>query len=419
MVFRTMKRTIREIAYAATLWITSPRITYFFAEPIFWLKGMRWKKRVEREKPEKVLVIRLDELGDVVLTSPFLRELRRGLSDAWITLVVSPSVRNLVELCPYVNEVLTYEWKGAELLREFRLHGRAVQLARKRLWSHHFDLAIVPRWDTDSYHASFLAYFSGARWRVGSTGHAGRDKKLANRGYDSLFTRVLNDDTSKHEVERNLDFLRFLGFPIERTELELWIGKDDRDIAKDILKSNRVQSGALIFAFAPGAGHPKRMWPIANFVELGSWLRKKFDAYIMVFGGKGEESLGSEISQQLGAGVINLVGKTTLRQAAALMEHCCIYVGNDSGMMHVASAAGVPVVEISCHPINGLPVHHNSPRRFGPWGVPHSVLQPDLAIDPCSEACTASGSHCINRITVEQVKATVETRLLSTASSYR
>jgi heptosyltransferase-2 len=72
--------------------------------------------------------------------------------------------------------------------------------------------------------------------------------------------------------------------------------------------------------------------------------------------------------------------------------------------MHLAAAANVPVVEISCHPKFGGAVHANSPVRFRPWGVRHVILQPEKAIKPCTQACTALSSHCIVAVTVDQVK---------------
>src|SRR5512141_888224 len=114
-----------------------------------------------------MLVVRLDEIGDVVLMSAFLRELRRNASDASITLVVKPGTRELVERCPYVNEVLPFDWGASGRMATLRLRARAAAMARKELWPRRFDLALHPRWDADYYQASFLTYFSGAATRVG------------------------------------------------------------------------------------------------------------------------------------------------------------------------------------------------------------------------------------------------------------
>ena len=110
---------------------------------------------------------------------------------------------------------------------------------------------------------------------------------------------------------------------------------------------------------------------------------------------------------------INSAEKATLRQAVALLKRCRLFVGNDSGPMHIAAAVGLPAVEISCHPIDGSLFHSNSPRRFGPWGVSHVILQPKNKLDFCTDACNASHAHCIRGVTVEQTKEAITSLLYS------
>jgi ADP-heptose:LPS heptosyltransferase len=392
--------------------VTSPHVTYLVGEPTFWLLGMRGRTRKnDLSQVKRVLVVRLDEIGDVVLTTPFLRELRRNLPNAWITLVVKPAVHNLVELCPYANEVLTYDWSVSGSLAPLQRHWRVLRLAYCYLWSRHFDLAIVPRWDTDYYHATFVAYFSGAPWRVGHSANVNKHKQRLNRSFDRLLTHVLNDRTLRHEVEHNLDVIRFLGGTVQEQSLELWFGEEDEAFVEGVLKSQGVYPEDLLIAFAPGASAPRKMWPLPNFVEIGAWLKREYRARIVVVGGRGEEPLGQEIQRHLGDTAINVTGYTTLRQAGALLKGCHLYVGNCTGPLHLAAAAGVPVVEISCHPAGGSLLHANSPSRFGPWGVPHRVLQPEKALAPCREMCPATQAHCIRGVTVEQVKEAIGARL--------
>ena len=390
-------------------WLATPRAARVVGEPFFWLTGMRRKgQKIDLSQVKRVLVVRLDEIGDVVLTTPFLRELRRNLPNAWVTLVVKPQVYNLVELCPYVNEVLTYDWGEKGRSGELRRHVGAIKLAAQHLWKRKFDLAVLPRWDADHYyHGTFLVYFSGAPWRVGYSEGVISHKRRLNGGYDRLFTHVLNDSTVKHEVEHNLDVIRFLGGQVQDERLELWLSEEDETFTEQMLKSHGVGPDNLLIAFAPGAGVPKRMWPLGNFIELGTWLKSQYAAHLVVGGGRGEERLGRELQQKIGDTVINAVAQTTLRQTSALLKRCHLYVGNDAGPMHLAAAAGIPVVEISCHPLDGSPSHPNSPVRFGPWGVPHIVLQPEKAIAPCSKACNATQAHCILSITVGQVKEAI------------
>lgn len=389
-------------------WPTSPFITKLICDPFFRHRGRRQHNTdINLSQIKRVLVIRLDEIGDVVMTSPFLRELRRNLPNAWITFVVKPSVLNLVENCPYVDEVLASDWEGGRDIHRFQRHWHAWKMARKHLWHRKFDLAILPRRDTDQSHGAFLAYFSGAHLRVGYLSNVLDGKLTYFRNNGHLLTHVINDYALKHEVEYNLEIIRFLGGKVQNEQMEIWLNPVDERFAEQVLKSHGIQPHDLLVGFAPGAAHQKRMWPLSRFVTLGSWLKNEYNAVIVVVGGQGEELLGQVLQQSIDGTVVNIVGKTTLRQTAAVLKSCRLFVGNDSGPMHLAAASSVPVIEISAHPLDGSPFNASSPSRFGPWGVPHRILQPGKAIPPCSDSCISEEAHCISGVAVDQVKEAV------------
>lgn len=401
--------------------IPSARIITALGYPFYRLLGENSVQvNMNLSQVKRVLVVRLDEIGDVVMTTPFLRELRRLLPDAWITLVVKPSVYNLVELCPYVNEVLTYDWRGARLCQPLQRHWRALRLAWKHLWQGRFDLAILPRWDTDGYHGTYLLYFSGARWRIGYSENVTAAKKRDNMGFDRMLTHVLEDNTLKHDVEHNLDVIRFLGGHVQDQRLELWVDDQDKNFADEVLGCSEVEPGDLLVALCPGAGARKRQWPIHKYAEICLWLRSKYQARLLIVGGPGEEPLGRELQSKFGSSAINVVGKTTLRHATAMLKRASLYVGSDAGAMHIAAAVGTPVVELSCHPETGSPYGSNSPSRFGPWCANRKIIQPRDPGLGCSEECVADVPHCILGISVDRVKEAVyellEARSIATGS---
>ena len=266
------------------------------------------------------------------------------------------------------------------------------------------------------YHATFLAYFSGAPWRIGYSETVIKHKKELNKDYDLLLTHAIKDDTLKHEVEHNLDVIRFLGGEILDDRLELWLSEEDIAFAKNLLNNHGVKPDDLLVAFAPGAGASKRMWPIERFAQLGSWLQSTHKARILIIGGPREEVLGQELKQSLGSRAINAAGKTTLRETAALLCQCQVFVGNDAGPMHMAAAANVPIVEISCHPKRGSAWSSNSPLRFRPWKINYVTVQPVIPIPPCKDECTANHPHCIAGVSVESVKRAAEKMLTSSHS---
>ena len=164
----------------------------------------------------------------------------------------------------------------------------------------------------------------------------------------------------------------------------------------------------------PSASERKKIWRLKNYISIADWLYKNYHAHIIVLGNKQEENIGKEMKERSKASIINIVGKTTLRQASAILNRCSLFIGNDSGLMHIASASGIPVIEISCHPISGAPDHPYSPRRFGPWGVAHRILQPETATYPCSDNCISNEPHCILNVDVEKVKKAVSELLIIT-----
>lgn len=399
-----MKKLLRQLACQ----LASPGTTLFLGEAFFRARGYRvGQQDAGTSKPTRILVVRLDEIGDVVLTSAFLRELRRTFPSARITLVVKPATSNVCELCPHIDELLTFDWSVSGRLPLLQRHMRTLALARKHLWQQRFDIAIVPRWDVDHYHTAFVAYLSGAPRRLGYSERVTDQKGLLNAGFDRLFTDLLDDRTPKHEVEHNLDVVRFLGGQVQDAALELWLSEKDEAVAGEILRRHGVRPKDTLIAFGPGAGLPRKMWPLQNFVELGRRLGGDEQFRILVVGGPEVAPLGDAIGKELGSAVINAAGRTTLRETAALLKRSGLYVGNDSGPMHLAAAAGVPVVEICCHPKNGPQLHWNSPLRFGPWGVRHVVLEPDSVKPPCIETCLANEAHCIADIDVARVEEAV------------
>ena len=95
-------------------------------------------------------------------------------------------------------------------------------------------------------------------------------------------------------------------------------------------------------------------------------------------------------------------------QTGALLQRCALFIGHDSGPTHMASAAGIPVVVVSCHPRDGAAMNVQSPRRFGPWSPTARVLQPDHGTGTCVDSCSASAAHCILNVSVDDVRKAIE-----------
>ncbi len=351
-----------------------------------------------------ILVIRVDEIGDLVMSSVFLRNLRAWRPRSRITLLVKEEVRNLVEHCPYVNDVLAVRNTCNLFARWFLLPWRMMAFGRRHLAGRGISLTIQPRWDVDAHYATVLAYCAGSRWRLGYSEHVELRRSFYNRGFDALLTHVVDDRDAKHEIDRGLSLLRFLGATPDTRGTELWLDSADRTIAARRLTEQGIPADARVAAIAPGAGRARRQWSPESFAAVGKWLVQEHGCAVAVIGGPQDHLRAEQVVNGIRAGAVNLAGKTTLRQTAALLERCVAFVGNDSGPLHLAVAAGVPAVEISCHPRQGSRMDIQSPFRFGPWGQNARVLQPAEPMAPCVDGCQAAAAHCITRITVDEVQ---------------
>lgn len=384
-----------------------------FYEGFFLLSGRRRKSsKTKAHQLRKVLVIQPADIGDIILTSPFLRELRRFLPHAWIVLIIQPRMFNLVEKCPYVDEVLLFNWRAVKNWKTaFRGHIlwwlQAIWITMRSLWKHHLDIAISLRWNNDPCKAAslILMHTSGAPQRIAYIDAPDSHKLYSLKDVNRLITQGPVRRFPKHEIELQLDILHFLGANPVDTKLEVWTSQEDERFARDVLNKYGIKDTDLLIAFAPGATWSYRRWPTNRFIELGIWLQKSYKAYILIIAGKSERGLGVQVEQGLQSErTINLTGKTTLREMASVFKYCKLFVGNDSGPMHVAAAVGVSVV--------GL-FGPGEYERFKPWGTNHEVIHLGLSCNPCSENCLFNEPYCIKGITVSQVKRILSKKLES------
>lgn len=362
---------------------------------------------------KRILVIRLDAIGDAVLNTAFLRELRDQAPAAEITLIVSEQLYPVFRLCPYVDDVFPFECSVPFRWKPFLLPWRALRIARRRLWQKRFDLALLPRREFDIWSGHFLAFFSRAPWRVGYTEHVNDRKGRLNPGADLLFTQIIKaGEDVQHEVACNLHMLEELGGRAKDDRVEMWTSSDDETIVDGLLRAYGNDANAPLIAVSPGSSSALTRWPIAKFAELITALAEAVECRFVVVGSPDEQELGAMLAAAMPERVVNLAGKTTLRQCAAVLKRCIVAVANDSGPMHIAAAMGTPVVALF-----GSSCEH----RFGPW-KDHTVVTLDLPCRPCNQGhvidrcatCIFDEPRCLTELPVSKVASAI-TRVLSVA----
>ncbi len=383
---------------------------------IFWRAHLAPAARADppRRDGPSLLVIRLDGLGDVVLTTPLFRELKCAFPGSSCTVVVQDAFRSLLVTNPNIDEII-----GLRPLRTAWLPARARSLLSVlwlywgRLRGRCFDVAISPRWDVDDRLATFLCSLVDAKERVGYTETASSAKQRHNRGFDAAFNTCLSAGPVQHEVLRNLEIIRALGGKVEDGKLEISLTRRDRDFASKLLAN--IPATSTVVAVGIGGSSASRQWPLENYAQTLTQLWKEHRMQPMIICSDGEWEEAGKLAKLLCCEPI-IVSGAPLRKVCALLEHCDLFIGNDSGSAHLAGAMNCKTIVISRHPSGGDPNHANSPIRFAPYCDQVRVLQPAAGLDSCKAECLSAAPHCITTVSVEQAVAAAREMLRDTSS---
>lgn len=389
----------------------APPQTYeqFFARIEEEFKRLGYREKIS-SGVQNILIVRLDAIGDMILTSGFIREVRKNFPQARITLVVDAGVYPVVELCPYVNEVLPFDTKifTGNFLTVLE---KIAVFCRDKLWQKKFSIAFSPRWHDDTFWHLVLMWLSGARERIGYGSYPFHSWKgaphpqIAARDNFFLTKNIVTPKNIVADVEKNFYLLLAADLKFNQTHLELFYSAEDFQYAKDLLEDLPPNCKKVIVGI--GARQDCRKYPVEKYLVALNELSKKNLMFIIV-GWKDELDAAAYLEKNLPAGkVLNLVGKTTLRQTEAIISQSDFYVGNDTGNMHMAAAAQIPCLVLYRDAQDKeayLPGIYSESQRFTPWQTNAVILRPDHQLDDCARRdpvygwCHHDEPHCITQI---------------------
>ena len=355
----------------------------------------------------KILVIRLDVIGDFLMTIPFLRELKRNVPQAEIDVVLRRSNEFLLKDCPYVHRVIPFDTNQKEYvdvphIRNF-LEEHAIDDAYEALF-----LPCVILQGRNYQETYAMTMLTGIKYRVGRITSFGSDgvespwQKTRFELLEPLFTKLVWQSDARHEVQYMLELVEVCGGRVANDRMEYWISPENRAFAE---RTVVLTPGWRTIACGLVGSEKARSWSPEKYRELIARSAGKNARFVLLGGEDAREAAAC-----IGAGenIIDLTGATTLPQVAAVMDCCDLYMGSDTGLMHFAVATGTPVVELSVWLRDGVPTNCSAPARMGPWGVPSRILIPESGLDGCHGRCSKTYAHCINTITVEQVEQAME-----------
>jgi len=337
---------------------------------------------------KRILVLRYRFIGDTILTVPFLRNLRRAEPAAHIAWVVAPGSAEVIRGIPYVDELIywdpvTIHADSRGTHRSWKDKWRFIRDLRSR----RFDKVYVLK---RSLSSALMAWMSGASERIG----------FDTEGRGLLLTRRVPYRHDRHEVENFLEVLRADGVPVMDDQLEYWTTPEEDRAAAKILVEAGVPAGARTVALHPFAAIPQRGWPLENFAALAALFRAE-GVTPLILGAPGDREVFAAVRNLFDPACIDVVGQIPLRVTMALLKRVSLFVGNDSGIMHLAAAAGVPMVAL---------FGPQSPVKFGPWSSRVTVIYKQLACSPCRQKffteCEPSPRQrpaCVEVISVNEV----------------
>jgi heptosyltransferase-2 len=386
---------------APLLW--SIRIPTWLA--MVWRKGLAAGTRTTSAcaGPRSIIVFRLDQLGDVVLTTPLFRELKRLYPRARCTIVVRPEYKAILTTNRNIDEILTLaELKAQWLPAGARWLMSVLWFYWIELRHRHFDMAISPRWDSDESLATLLCVLTHASKRVGYGTRVSLVKQKLNRGFDAAFDVVVPSGPLRHELDRNLAIVEALGGKATSSRLEIRLSDSDRTFADELFTQHGPRR--VLVAIGIGGRAASRRWPLERYAETIARLNRDQPVQPVILCSDEEDAKASELSVMLQVPPYILSG-VPLRAVCAVLEKCDLFLGNDTGTAHLAAAMDCPTLVISRHPANGDPGHANSPARFGPRSARPRVLQPLSGAGACLQFCRSKEAHCILQVTVDRVVA--------------
>lgn len=329
----------------------------------------------------RILIVRTDRIGDVLLSTPVIKALRQNYPDAYIAMMVSPYTKEIINENPYLDEVIEYDKDGKHKgwLETLRF---AFKLKKKK-----FDLALILH-PTNRSH--LVTFFSGIARRVGY------DRKLSFLLTDRIkHTKQLGE---RHELEYNLDLLEYLGVHPQDRSLFMPISQEAILWLEGLLDHQGIKKEDELLVIHPAASCPSKIWPAERFAEVADRLSEKYGFKIVLVAGRKDIKIAQQVFSRISHPALDLSAKTSISQLASLLKRARLFISNDSGPVHIASAVGTPVISIFGRNQKGL-----SPKRWGPLGQKDRVLHKEVGCIKCLAHNCRKEFACLKAVSAEDV----------------
>jgi lipopolysaccharide heptosyltransferase II len=327
----------------------------------------------------RVLCVRLDSIGDVLMSTPAIRAVKETGPGRRVTVLTSPSGAQAARLVPEIDEVIEYRapWMKATPVRG---DGRADLGMIRRLRRRRFDAAVIfTVYSQSPLPAAVLCQLAGIPL---AAAHA-RDK-----AYHLLTDAVPDpepDRTIRHEVRRQLDLVATLGFRTDDERLAIRVPRSAARTAGRMLAGMRGEYAVV----HPGATAPSRRYPEGSFAGVARALVRDHGWRLVLTGTADEVELVERVRAAADVPAISLAGRLSVAELAAVLERAAVVIAGNTGPVHIAAAVGTPVVDL----------YALTNPQHTPWGVPNEVLFHDVPCRMCQASVCPMGHHrCLRMV---------------------
>lgn len=343
--------------------------------------AVRGGKRLPGAGIERMLIRGTNWIGDVVMTLPAVAAIRKTWPSARISIIAKPWVSEIYRLSPDVDEVIVFQEPG----RHTGVRGR-LRLAGE-LRKNTFDCAVLLQ---NAIEAAVIARLAGIPLRAGYNSD-GRGLLLTHSVRRTRAVRQV------HQIDYYLEMVRALGCVPAGRSLQLRPGNDYDGVAEKLFDQYAIGSGRTLIGLAPGAAYgPAKKWFPERFAAVVDRLIDETGAQAILFGSGGDKESTAAVARNAHHRLIDIAGKTDLKEAIALISRCALFLSNDSGLMHVAGALGIPTVAI---------FGSTNPVTTSPLGEKSIVIHRDVPCSPCLKPVCPTDFRCMELIGADEVYA--------------
>jgi heptosyltransferase-2 len=319
----------------------------------------------------RILVVRTDRIGDVVLATPLIRALRQTFPDAFIAAMIRPYTQAVLENNPNLNQIIEDDYEA----RDAGQKGFWRQV--KRVRDYRFDTALLL---LPTERAVWMLFFAGISYRITTSMRL----YTVLTGMRSVLRHKYNPP--RHEADYCLDLGRRIGVRSEDLSTEIFLSEEGRKKGRDILAAQGIRNGDKLLGIHPGSGRSSPNWPIERYAELAARFEDRSNLKIVVTGNEKEQHFCDHFQKLHIPNVINLIGKLTLRELVSVVSHYDCLFSPSTGPMHIAAALKVPTVSLF------TPLPSCSPTLWGPKGNRSEIVLPPEGF--CQAMCEVDPKKC-------------------------